>query len=177
MRGIDKRFSEKEEKQIAGCFKKQNLFHDEKLDRRRVSYEVFKYLKIWGLIQKGKDLREWNGERPNFVKSKDLKRWFIVPENNFTLYEPWNQIPVGSLWYLVSPMIPEKESIGFSITKNKKWLDVIGREPGTYCFNSQYEQSIKEIMFILGKLSSHCFIWFQHAGNIWRIERRDIRIA
>lgn len=109
-----------------------------------------------------KQVRMWACHWSLLVKREDNRLYFT----SGNLFDPRYYLPVEALWRLVSPMLRQDGITGYSIVNNPQWKHL-----NIYTQNSRFatERDLQEKEDILLELSTHHYINFQMAGDVWSI--------
>lgn len=162
-------FSDKEIDQIVRLVKDYTLGRLTPIDLRTISKQVRQYALNWRLLVKAEDMQD---------KKSKPRRLYINNEigNNFI---PYLDLPVEALYRLVKEVFatyPEyngQGSIGYSITKSQKWLN-LNVAPGGHNWHNR-ERDIEEMHNTLSRLAQFRYIIFQYGGSIWNIQETPNR--
>lgn len=152
------------------------------IDRRKVSSNVFEYAKSYGLVAQGKDIKDWQGKRPYWCKSKS--RWYIYSGNSLMPFNPLYTAPVEVIWRILSPIFKDGHTGFTSIISDSRWLDLGVWYRGTNEWNSENEAKARfdddhrtrgELQYLPAMVDYLCllarqgYITYQTAGTIWRV--------
>ena len=150
------------------------------IDRRKVSKNVFVWAKNWGLIAQGKDIVNYKGELPHWVKNRN--RWYIYTGNGH--FDALHCVPSEAIWRIISPILKEHKGF-YSIISDKRWVDLCVWNRGSKEWDRKNDARVEyyndhrtfgESVYLpkmydyLGFLALKGYIIFQHAGDIWRVE-------
>ena len=152
------------------------------IDRRKVSKQVFNWARNCNLIGQGKDITDYKGETPYWVKSKS--RWYIWGKVNNIHFDAFYSAPIEAIWRIISPILKEHHGF-YSIISDKRWVDLCVWNYGSNEWNRKNEARVEhyndhrtfgESVYLpkmyeyLALLARAGYIIFQHAGDIWRVE-------
>jgi hypothetical protein len=122
------------------------------VDRRRYSRKVLDWATQYNLLEQyGKRLR-------------------FKPYSHFRAH--WD-LPLKALWLMVSEIIGERS--GFSVAKQQGWryLDLWEWDSRYLTSEEGRQKNNERILEVMFELDRAGFIYFQAAGEVWQITRRE----
>lgn len=162
-------FSDKEIDQIVKLVKDYASGRLAPIDLRTISKQVRQYVLNWRLMIKAEDMQDKETKPGRLYINNEVGNGFI----------PHLDLPIEVLYRLVKEIFttyPEyngQGSIGYSITKSRKWFN-LNIAPAGHNWHDR-ERDLGEMYNTLSRLAQFGYIIFQHGGSIWNIQETPER--